>query len=632
MREHRIDQSIRPDLIAQVLPEYFTTSYPNLIAFVKEYYEFMDSDGQFGSVIKDLVDIRDIESTKLEYIDHLFGEMALGIGQKFFTEPREVLRNFAKFFRVKGSLYSAEGFFRSFYNNNDAQILYPKNDLFLLGDSASFLGHESQKLLQDGGAYQILSVFIKSEISLGEYQDFYKRFVHPAGFFLSAEMLIENEDVTTRVDAFEPEKYVDPDLNMDSGIHISRISGEIIPCVTVSDYQSGIQLAVGNSNVDDFIYGDWQDKRHFDSDWLYSDYDSNETLRLDNYDFIEFGGYTDLKNVDASTPMGKMKSTYVDSAGITDSFGFGGTWAAGDSTTDASIFSWAFDSDTTLNIASGNVRNSNANSGNSPGTQTALSTAVYPTPAIKAGTRVSTISGTSRQGFYFNIEDAIIEAGSQLPTPIQVADITDVNLSILAVNHRGLFPLSASNGAIFQIRDRNWNGTYNGNLLSGFGGTVSIPSGFASGQAFYNALALNGGSSNAQQSNTPPGFWTNVNANLNDAPAGVSFGGKSIILNHNFGGSIGIKKSVRGSFEFPNGHNAIGGRDGLPSGIIAEIALVIQHVGIPDHFTGAYRLRSILEFVECDGINSSEPVHDMQQTLISDLDHIIIDDKKDALI
>ena len=65
MREYRIDQSIRPDLIAQVLPEYFTTSYPNLIAFVKEYYEFMDSDGQFGSVIKDLIDIRAVSYTHL---------------------------------------------------------------------------------------------------------------------------------------------------------------------------------------------------------------------------------------------------------------------------------------------------------------------------------------------------------------------------------------------------------------------------------------------------------------------------------------------------------------------------------------------------------------------------------------
>ena len=158
MRENRINQIIRPDLVTQVLPEHFATSYPKLITFIDEYYSYMDSDGQVGSLIKDLIDIRDIESTKLEYLDNMFGEMALGVGQQFFTEPREVLRNFAKFFRVKGSLYSAEGFFRAFYNNNDAEILYPKNDIFMLGDSASFIGHESQKILQDGEVYQVLSV------------------------------------------------------------------------------------------------------------------------------------------------------------------------------------------------------------------------------------------------------------------------------------------------------------------------------------------------------------------------------------------------------------------------------------------------------------------------------------------
>ena len=630
MREYRIDQSIKPDLIAQVLPEYFTTSYPNLIAFVKEYYEFMDSDGQFGSVIKDLIDIRDIESTKLDYLDHMFGEIALGIGQKFFTEPREVLRNFAKFFRVKGSLYSAEGFFRSFYNDNDAQILYPKDDLFLLGDSASFLGHESQKLLQDGGAYQILSVFIKSEISLGEYQDFYKRFVHPAGFFLSAEMLIENEDVTTRVDAFEPEKYVDPDLNMDSGIHISRISGEIIPCVTVSDYQRSIQLAVGNS-YGDFIYPDWQDKRHADSDWLYSDYDSSETIRLDNYDFIEFGGHPDLKNVDATTPMGKMKSTYVDSDGITDSFGFGGSWAAGDSTSDASIFSWAFDSDTTVIPASGSVYNSSTGVGNTSGTQTGLTPADALTPAAKAGSYSTTRYASGLRLGYINIEDALIEAGSHLSTPLVPADITDLKVSITYVSHRGLQPVSANNGAIFQLRTSVWNGFgINSNVVSGFGTSVTIAGGYASGWQYLNALTLNGAAHS--QTTTPPGAFIQLNQMVSGTNSPFSFAGKGVIFDYDHGGSIGVKKTIKISFEFPNGHSTAGGRDGLSSGILAEIALTMQHSGIPEHITGAYRLRSILEFVECDGINSSEPVHDMQQTLISDLDHIIINDKKDALI
>ena len=124
----------------------------------------------------------------------MFKEFALGMGQEFFNEPREVLRNFAKFFRVKGSLYSAKGFFRSFYNDNTSEIIYPKKDLFMVGDSASEIGPHSTKVIQDGGVYQVLSVLIKSKTSLGEYEDFYRKFVHPAGFHLAAEMEINTDN------------------------------------------------------------------------------------------------------------------------------------------------------------------------------------------------------------------------------------------------------------------------------------------------------------------------------------------------------------------------------------------------------------------------------------------------------
>ena len=104
MKENRIDHIIKSSLVKDILPEYFASSYPNLITFIETYYDYMDSDGQFNDVIKDLYDIRDIGTTNLLYIDNMFKEFALGMGQEFFNEPREVLRNFAKFFRVKGSV------------------------------------------------------------------------------------------------------------------------------------------------------------------------------------------------------------------------------------------------------------------------------------------------------------------------------------------------------------------------------------------------------------------------------------------------------------------------------------------------------------------------------------------------
>lgn len=262
-----VDKTIRESLVKQVLPEFWSTDYPNIITFIETYYDFMDSDGQFGADLNDLYDIRNIGTTKLAYLDNMFEEFALGMGQEFFSDPREVLRNFAKFFRVKGSLYSAKGFFRSFYNDDTAEITYPKSKLFMVGDSNSIIGPNSTKILQDGGVYQVLSILIKSKTSLGKYEDFYRKFVHPSGFHLAAEMRIDTQtDVT--IQSIEPIAYVDPDLDIDSSLfHLS----------TKTDMLGCFQLAnAGNTTI-------------LEMTLTGNAYDSSNNIELDSGDAIEWG-------------------------------------------------------------------------------------------------------------------------------------------------------------------------------------------------------------------------------------------------------------------------------------------------------------------------------------------------------
>tara|TARA_B100001093_G_scaffold260429_1_gene248900 strand:+ start:2204 stop:3454 length:1251 start_codon:yes stop_codon:yes gene_type:complete len=231
MKENRIDEKINLNLVKGVLPEHFISDYPNLITFVETYYEYMDSDGQFGDIINDLNDIRDIGTTNLSYIDNMFEEFALGLGQDFFVEPREILRNFAKFFRVKGSLYSAKGFFRSFYNDDFTTLEYPKNNLFIVGDSASEIGPQSDKLIQDGGIYQVLSILIRSKISLGEYGEFYRRFVHPTGFHLAAVMEIDNIDTVNITSESAKIRLPNLDLEIeDSSNHKMTMDHDTLGC------------------------------------------------------------------------------------------------------------------------------------------------------------------------------------------------------------------------------------------------------------------------------------------------------------------------------------------------------------------------------------------------------------------
>ncbi len=197
----RLDVTFHRNAVREVLPEHFTTDYPNLITFLESYYEFLDSGDNFGALIQDLYTIRDVEASSLQHLDNMFRELGHGMSQAFFNSPREVIRNFARFFRVKGSRYSAEGFFRAFFGE-DVEVSYPKDDIFFLNDSNHLVG-DPYSIIQDGLAFQILSIMLKVPLSFNVWGELYKKFVHPAGFFLSNEVLIQ-PDIETQLTALAP--------------------------------------------------------------------------------------------------------------------------------------------------------------------------------------------------------------------------------------------------------------------------------------------------------------------------------------------------------------------------------------------------------------------------------------------
>ena len=184
----RFDTNFRKSLVQESLPEYFQQSYPSLVQFLEGYYEFLDSDDNFGGAVAELNTIRDLQDATLKRLDFVFDELALGISHTQFTFPREALRNFGNFFRVKGSLYSADGFFRAFFQEN-VEVVYPKESILKVGVDP--IGPEQAFVLTDGRLYQILSIMIKSPISLNTWEQLYRRFVHPTGFFLGAQTVLD---------------------------------------------------------------------------------------------------------------------------------------------------------------------------------------------------------------------------------------------------------------------------------------------------------------------------------------------------------------------------------------------------------------------------------------------------------
>ena len=145
---NRVPVNLRKSQVEEVLPEYFVEDYPNLVTFLEGYYDYLDSDRQWGGITQELTTVRDYEDTTLKRLDLLLEEVGLGISQGRFTQPREVVKNFGNFFRVKGSEYSGYGFWRAFFDIEDVEITYPKERLLRVGQST--IGVEDSWIIQDG--------------------------------------------------------------------------------------------------------------------------------------------------------------------------------------------------------------------------------------------------------------------------------------------------------------------------------------------------------------------------------------------------------------------------------------------------------------------------------------------------
>jgi hypothetical protein len=190
---NRRDINFATSKVREVLPEYYTQENPTLVSFLEKYYNFLDSSGDhaFKTDINNQFSIRDIGETELRFLDELVSEIGNGLQvASFFEQPRLMTRLLSQFYRSKGSLLSIEGFFRAFFNT-EVNIEYPKSQIFIVGESE--IGPESLRYIINDKLYQTFSILIKSGVSVADYQQLYKRFVHPAGFYFAGQVLLETD-------------------------------------------------------------------------------------------------------------------------------------------------------------------------------------------------------------------------------------------------------------------------------------------------------------------------------------------------------------------------------------------------------------------------------------------------------
>lgn len=280
---HKLEDKNRRDLdftqsrVRELLPEYYQVENPTLITFLEKYYDYLDSDN-FETDIHQLKAIRDVNQADEKFLDLLIEEIGNGLKlSSFFDEPRLMSKLLADFYRVKGSRSSIEGFFRAFFGT-EIEVEYTKKDIFFVNESK--IGYDDQKFLTDNKLYQTFAILIKCGISVSDYRNLYKQFVHPAGFFFAGQTVLETE-FDFELDDLEVQA-------IDSAG--SLFKGPVLQGLGLLEAQTDFTQLTGKYDSSGQCIRIDLDKPIS----LFADYNS---VRLDSY----YSGFTDVLNVNSKT-------------------------------------------------------------------------------------------------------------------------------------------------------------------------------------------------------------------------------------------------------------------------------------------------------------------------------------------
>jgi hypothetical protein len=186
---------------AALTPGFYQSEYPNFIAFLEKYLEYIRDTEGFGDLIEKLRDIRNIDVTEEEYAEIM---KSFEYGKDFpnlaSVDDSLAIRVFEYWYKSKGTRAAIETYFQVFLNS-EATIEYPKDNILIVdgGDyNSSTLQYnnvnshidETTMVIQDDFYYQIYSYLVKSGVSFNDWGVTFQKVAHPAGWNVFGEVQI----------------------------------------------------------------------------------------------------------------------------------------------------------------------------------------------------------------------------------------------------------------------------------------------------------------------------------------------------------------------------------------------------------------------------------------------------------
>ena len=116
-----------------LIPEHLVTSAEGLIKLLKDYYDYLNTEGLPSHEINRSIDNHNIDRISASYLDGIEGEIAKNVPNSKVLDRVSLYKKIVKFYSIRGSEDSLYTFFRIFFDEV-ATVTYPKERLFKLSD------------------------------------------------------------------------------------------------------------------------------------------------------------------------------------------------------------------------------------------------------------------------------------------------------------------------------------------------------------------------------------------------------------------------------------------------------------------------------------------------------------------
>lgn len=112
-----IEKFVSP-FIPQQFPAFYKEEGPNFIAFVKAYYEWLESTGQTLRHARSLFDYADIDSTEEQFLKYFKNTYLYSLPESIVADKRLLVKHILDLYRSKGTPRAYELLFRLMFNES----------------------------------------------------------------------------------------------------------------------------------------------------------------------------------------------------------------------------------------------------------------------------------------------------------------------------------------------------------------------------------------------------------------------------------------------------------------------------------------------------------------------------------